>query len=531
MVSGNNSDLRSAVTRRTLLKQLGMAAGVGLTGVSALSGSAAAESAFGQESFTTERIEIESFDGTTLVTTLYLPDDSGPNPCILSTHGWGGQRQDREPMASMYASNGYVVLTYDSRGFGESEGQVTSTGPNEQRDAQHLISWLAGRDEVMTDGEENPRIGMDGYSYGGGIQMRTASEDDRLDALIPRWVWHDLSYALSPNGVLKTGWTIPLQLSGENNGNISPELTQRTAEYQQRGYFDEEDIEYYQSRSAETRIQDIDTPALFISGWHDRLFWPNEALMNLRGLQENDVDARLLLTNVGHYLPGLEYTQTELQFRAQAAVSWMDYHLRDGPEPDLSTITYYRDESDSFTGVDQFPPSDASMQSFELNDGIAGDNFWVVSRPGEDEDVSSPFAAGETRQFEFPVEEDMEIIGTPTLTTTVGPINTDDGRVDLFFGLEDVAPDGSSTLIKDQVMALNVQEVGQIEQDLVSVQRNIDAGHTLRLSVTVVDDNLTDIPADYIPSALFDDSSRTTSAVILDTADQTSTLEVPMRPR
>jgi esterase/lipase len=33
-----------------------------------------------------------------------------PQPAVLMTHGWGGTRADREPLAELYASNGYVVL-------------------------------------------------------------------------------------------------------------------------------------------------------------------------------------------------------------------------------------------------------------------------------------------------------------------------------------------------------------------------------------------------------------------------------------
>jgi cephalosporin-C deacetylase-like acetyl esterase len=134
----------------------------------------------------TDPVEVESFDGTTIVATLYEPEVSEPQPAVITTHGWGGTRADREPLARFYASHGYVVLAYDSRGFGASGGQVDVDGPNEVGDAQALLTWLAGRENVVTDGEEDPRVAMDGFSYGGGIQLNTAAEDDRIDALPTR---------------------------------------------------------------------------------------------------------------------------------------------------------------------------------------------------------------------------------------------------------------------------------------------------------------------------------------------------------
>lgn len=49
-----------------------------------------------------------------------------------------------------YARNGSPVLPCDSRGFGESGGEVGVAGPTEVNDAQDLITWLAN---LERDGE------------------------------------------------------------------------------------------------------------------------------------------------------------------------------------------------------------------------------------------------------------------------------------------------------------------------------------------------------------------------------------------
>ena len=163
-----------------------VAAGIGSSAVAARAVGAAASLEGEYDYDVIEELTIDSFDGTTIEASLYEPAGGDPQPAILMTHGWGGTRADREPLAELYASNGYVVLTYDSRGFGDSGGAVGVDGPNEVGNAQRLLTWLADRESVRTDGEGDPRVGMDGYSYGAGIQLMTAIADDRLDALVPR---------------------------------------------------------------------------------------------------------------------------------------------------------------------------------------------------------------------------------------------------------------------------------------------------------------------------------------------------------
>lgn len=160
--------------RRRFLSAAG-ATGIALTaGVQSGSASATAPASSTQlqrslSSVTAENLTIESWDGTKLAATQYTPKGSGPHPAVLMTHGWGAFRQDplTLPVAKHYAKNGYVVLTYDSRGFAGSEGTVNLNGPEEIKDAQELITWLGNQEEVATEGADNPWVGMDGVSYAG----------------------------------------------------------------------------------------------------------------------------------------------------------------------------------------------------------------------------------------------------------------------------------------------------------------------------------------------------------------------------
>lgn len=152
-----------------------------------------------------------SFDGTAIAYTFFAPPGAGPQsrvPVVLMTHGWAGSRT-RTPTGAVkdLLDRGYAVLTWDQRGFGESGGEANIDAQDyEVRDVRGLIDLMARRPEVLLDHPGDPRMGMIGASYAGGIQLMVAAVDRRVDAIVPEIAWHSLTQSLKPNGVLKLGW-------------------------------------------------------------------------------------------------------------------------------------------------------------------------------------------------------------------------------------------------------------------------------------------------------------------------------------
>src|SRR5213593_4796607 len=109
-----------------------------------------------------------------IVGDLYTPASAGaasPAPAILTTNGFGGSKDDQAGIARLAASNGYVVLSYSGLGFGGSGCRITLDDPDRDgRAASQLVSFLGGLDFVVHDAPGDPRVGMVGGSYGGGIQ-------------------------------------------------------------------------------------------------------------------------------------------------------------------------------------------------------------------------------------------------------------------------------------------------------------------------------------------------------------------------
>jgi ABC-2 type transport system ATP-binding protein len=125
-----------------------------------------------------------------LDTTLYLPA-STPAPAILLAHGFGGDKTDLETQARDLARAGYVVLTYSARGFGRSDGLVHLDAPAfEVADASKLVDYLATQVSVRKDSDGDPRVGVAGSSYGGGLALLLAGTDHRIDAVGADITWN-----------------------------------------------------------------------------------------------------------------------------------------------------------------------------------------------------------------------------------------------------------------------------------------------------------------------------------------------------
>src|SRR5262249_4547608 len=64
--------------------------------------------------------------------------------------------------------------------------------------------------EQQLDGPDDPRVGMTGASYAGGIELVAAAIDHRIDAIAPSIAWHSLLTALYRDDLVKGGWAAAL---------------------------------------------------------------------------------------------------------------------------------------------------------------------------------------------------------------------------------------------------------------------------------------------------------------------------------
>ena len=131
----------------------------------------------------------------------FLPPGGGKVPAVLLAHGFGETKDAVRPQAEDLARAGFAVLTWSARGFGTSTGQIGLDSPDyEVKDVEQLVTWLARQPRVLLDRPGDPRVGITGASYGGGISLFAAAYDHRIDAVVAQSTWNNLATALFPNG-------------------------------------------------------------------------------------------------------------------------------------------------------------------------------------------------------------------------------------------------------------------------------------------------------------------------------------------
>ena len=124
-----------------------------------------------------------SFDsaGLTLRGTLHIPEGAaGLRPAIALCHGFGGNSSgaDRQAFARALERAGYIVLRFDFRGCGASDGEPGRVVCLEEvEDLRNAITFLQAQDPV-----DKENIGVIGGSLGGSVALHVAAIDRRVRA-------------------------------------------------------------------------------------------------------------------------------------------------------------------------------------------------------------------------------------------------------------------------------------------------------------------------------------------------------------
>jgi hypothetical protein len=115
-----------------------------------------------------------------LAGTLILPPGTGPHPAVVFTHGSGAEgRWANRYLARRLARAGFAALVWDKRGVGESGGEWSEAGFEDQAgDAAAAVVLLRSRPEI-----DPGRVGIHGHSQGGTIAPLAAVRA-RADFLI-----------------------------------------------------------------------------------------------------------------------------------------------------------------------------------------------------------------------------------------------------------------------------------------------------------------------------------------------------------
>ena len=123
-------------------------------------------------------------EGAKIAGHLYLPEsfDAGRRyPALVLCHGFAGIKEALlPPFAEGFSKNGFVVLTFDYRGFGGSEGERGWLIPSLQvKDIRNAITYMETLPEIDPE-----KIALWGSSFGGANAICVTAADKRVKAVI-----------------------------------------------------------------------------------------------------------------------------------------------------------------------------------------------------------------------------------------------------------------------------------------------------------------------------------------------------------
>lgn len=239
----------------------------------------------------------------TLDAELMVPaEGTQPFPALILNHGFGGSRTGDGGLAARLVGQGYIVLRYSSRGFGNTPGQVDLIGYKEQQDLLDAIHWLndpTNVPEVWVD-----HIGQLGGSYGGGHAMMLATMNDpAIKAVAPLAAYIDFYRGLAPYNVAKPIIVDVSYASGlafPQPGNNVSEDFHRIVAALNTGVDLEGARQRLDERSILHKLDDVRVPMFFAQGWNDSFFEAQEAIDAFTYLKARGVPVFMYLGGIGH---------------------------------------------------------------------------------------------------------------------------------------------------------------------------------------------------------------------------------------
>ena len=490
-----------------------------------------------------EEVRIEAApesDGTPveLDASVFHTPDSTPGPALVLAHGFGGSKADNEDLARDLAADGYRVLTFTARGFGDSGGLVHLNHPDfEGRDAGLILDQLAARDDVATEGDD-PVVGVAGASYGGAFAVLAAGLDDRVDAIAPAFTYASLTQALFPQyaaeeapespaglvpidepGVFKKNWAARFFLGAGGGGpdpcgRFTQELCRGYLTTAETGQAPAELLSLLAESDLAPVAADIRAPVLFVQGETDTLFPLDHADTTLRALPEDTV-RRMVWLDGGHDA-AIDPTELTDELRV-----WFGRHLTGAPSaPDVpeAPAGYVVEVPRASRLQAESDPEVRSTATYPITTGVAtralgltgepqavvlppgGTPAALTSLPGSGGPLPGayPLAVlpGQSATFDTPpLADPLTLAGSGSVELEITPSTPE---VTLFVSLWDLGSGDDDTVPRDAVLpggavapvhvaGLTPGEPHRVRVTLPSVVRQLPAEHRLRLVVSTTD--------------------------------------------
>lgn len=284
-------------------------------------------------------------------------------PAIIFINSWVLEEHEYTSVAKALADKGYIVFSYTTRGWWSVPGFIDTAGNKDVKDAGNVISYLINNYPV-----EPTKIALGGTSYGSGISLNTATQDDRVAAVIATSTWGSLVESLWPNQTPQKSWVnLLINTSQRPIGREDPEIAENLQNMHEHKNVDAT-IAWGMERSPINYIDQVNArehkPAIFVgNNLHDYLFHPNSIVKFLQAYQGPwHVDFSFGVHGAGEAsgLMGKE----DSSYMWNNAFAWLDHYLKGESN--------YIDQVDKVTTMVKSTTGDMrdSFPSFPVNDSV-----------------------------------------------------------------------------------------------------------------------------------------------------------------
>jgi predicted acyl esterase len=449
-------------------------------------------------------VDITGDGGTVLKANVVTPagaDGSHAYPLIVLPTSWSLPQVEYLAQAQKLADAGYVVLTYNVRGFWQSGGQIEVAGPPDVADASKVIDW------ALANTPADPRhVGMAGVSYGAGISLLAAAHDKRIKAVAALSGWADLIDSIYSGRTQHVQAAALLDGTATVTGRESPEVRDVFDHFYASDLSREQEmIAWGRKRSVATYVDQLNkngAALMLANAWGDTIFPVNQYADFYEKLK---VPKRLELRPGDHATPELTglfglpndiWTDTE---------RWFDHYLK-GAGNGIDHEQPVQLKSRSAGGYEGYPDwksiaatrrklALAGSTTLHTNVDSGADGGVVFLSSILDQVAHLPPMAAIPllpRRWAAVWQSErygstQKVRGTATLHTTLTP-TAESGTFIAY--LYDVGPLGLGKLVTHAPYTWHGRTPGEpfgVDLDLFSTAYDVPAGHRLALVVDTVD--------------------------------------------
>ncbi|MEV7726188.1 alpha/beta fold hydrolase [Streptomyces sp. NPDC087917] len=449
--------------------------------------------------------DIPGSGGITLKGNVFTPAGAKAGqkfPLIVLPTSWGMPQIEYIVQARQLADAGYVVVSYTSRGFWLSGGEIETAGRADIADVSAVIDWA-----LATTPADPDHVGLGGVSYGAGISLQASAHDPRIKAVVALSGWADLIESIYSGRTQHLQAAGLLGGAGYLTGRPGPELQKVLGDFLGSKLENEQAmIDWGRERSAVEQIDRINANGAAImlgNAWGDTIFPPNQYASffeKLTGPKRLELRPGDHATAEGTGLLGLPNDTWTSAHR------WFDRYLK-GERNGVDTEAPVRIKSRTDSGYENYADwksvgsggsekialDDSKHVFANIDSGANGgvvllssvlDQFFkappTVSVPLLPRSFAAVWQSGR-------YDRERRVRGTARLHTTVTPTKGDGTFVAYLY---DVGPLGIGKLVSNAPYTFHGKTPGQsfaVDLDLFSTAYDVPEGHRLALVVDTVD--------------------------------------------